>query len=140
MSLLYGDNYIGQTTLVKSHTLCGLFMQNMVVDCKNMILPATSLTQRCYNSMFYGCTSLIAAPELPAKTLTDYCYHRMFSKCTKLNYIKCLATNISASECLSDWVMSVASTGTFVKAVGMTEWSTGTSGTPSGWTVVDDNS
>lgn len=219
MSLLYGDNYIGQTTLVKSHTLCGLFMENMVVDCKNMILPATSLTQRCYNSMFYGCTSLIAAPELPAKTLTDYCYnymfwgctsitttpdlpattlaayccqnmfcgctslttvpsilpatvlarycynnmfygctnltkapelpaktlinycyHRMFSKCTKLNYIKCLATNISASECLSDWVMSVASTGTFVKAVGMTEWSTGTSGTPSGWTVVDDNS
>ena len=219
MSLLYGDNYIGQTTLVKSYTFYQLFLNNMVVDCKNMILPATSLTKRCYSSMFYGCTRLIAAPELPAKTLIDYCYsymfwgctsitttpdlpattlaayccknmftgctslttvpsilpatvlaqycytamfygctnltkapelpaktlinycyQLMFCECTKLNYIKCLATNISASECLSDWVMSVASTGTFVKAVGMTGWSTGTSGTPSGWTVVDDNS
>ena len=100
-------------------------------------LPATTLANKCYQMMFYGCTSLTTAPELPATTLATYCYKMMFYGCTKLNYIKCLATNISASSCLSDWVTNVASTGTFVKASSMTSWSTGTSGIPSGWTVVD---
>lgn len=32
----------------------------------------------CYASMFNGCTSLTQAPELPATTLTNNCYNRMF--------------------------------------------------------------
>ena len=51
-----------------------------------------------------------------------------------------LATNISATGCLSNWVNGVASTGTFVKNPSMTSLPTGTSGIPSGWTVVDDAS
>jgi hypothetical protein len=62
----------------------------------------------------------------------------MFYNCKKLNYIKMLATNISASKCLTNWVSGVASTGTFVKNPTMTSLPTGTSGIPSGWTVVDD--
>ena len=100
-------------------------------------LPATTLADGCYFSMFYGCTSLTTAPELTATTLTSNCYSHMFDNCTKLNYIKCLATDISASACLSNWVTNVASSGTFVKATSMTSWPTGTSGIPSGWTVVD---
>ena len=46
-----------------------------------------------------------------------------------------LATNISASNCLSNWVNNVASTGTFVKHPDMTTLPTGTSGIPEGWTV-----
>ena len=34
--------------------------------------------------MFAGCTSLTTAPELPATTLADYCYMSMFQGCTKL--------------------------------------------------------
>ena len=34
-------------------------------------LPATTLADFCYYSMFYGCTSLTAAPELKATTLAD---------------------------------------------------------------------
>ena len=49
-----------------------------------------------------------------------------------------LATNISASNCLSNWVQYVASSGTFVKHPDMTTLPTGTSGIPSGWTVVND--
>ena len=98
-------------------------------------LPATTLKVRCYWTMFTNCTSLTTAPELPATTLQNYCYAYMFSKCTKINYIKCLATNISASGCTEGWVNKVASTGTFVKAASMTGWTTGTSGIPSGWTV-----
>ena len=85
--------------------------------------------------MFNGCTSLTTAPELPAITLAESCYHSMFSGCTSLNYIKCLATDITASFCTDKWVNGVASTGTFVKKSNMTYWSTGYSGIPKGWTV-----
>ena len=47
-------------------------------------LPATTLVDRCYDSMFSGCTSLTQAPELPATTLSDYCYYYMFKDCTSL--------------------------------------------------------
>ena len=33
-----------------------------------------TLTDHCYFSMFYNCTSLTSAPELPATTLANYCY------------------------------------------------------------------
>lgn len=47
-------------------------------------LPATTLAGYCYYYMFYGCTSLTAAPSLPATTLADYCYASMFRYCTKI--------------------------------------------------------
>ena len=101
------------------------------------ILPATTLKDYCYGYMFRNCTSLVTAPELPATRLANYCYYSMFQGCSKLNYIKMLATDISASSCLNNWVSNVSSTGTFVKHPNMTSLPTGTSGIPSGWTVVD---
>lgn len=47
-------------------------------------LPATTVPSHAYNSMFYQCTSLITSPELPATTLGTQCYSRMFEKCTNL--------------------------------------------------------
>lgn len=88
--------------------------------------------------MFKDCTSLTTAPELPATTLTENCYDSMFYGCTNLNSITMLATNIYASGCLRDWVQNVAANGTFTKAAEMTTLETGYSGIPSGWTVVDD--
>jgi hypothetical protein len=86
--------------------------------------------------MFKGCTSLTTAPELPATTLVSNCYREMFRGCTSLNYVKCLATaGISSKNC-DNWVNGVASTGTFVKAAGVS-WPSGTSGIPNGWTVED---
>ena len=87
--------------------------------------------------MFYNCTSLTTAPVLPATTLTQDCYNTMFYNCTRLNSITCLATNISASGCTNWWVLGVASSGTFVKNAAMNDWTTGANGIPSGWTVVD---
>lgn len=85
--------------------------------------------------MFRRCTSLTTAPELPATTLAYTCYNEMFLGCTNLNHITMLATDISASGCLYDWVNGVASTGTFVKHPGMDSLPTGVSGIPEGWTV-----
>jgi hypothetical protein len=59
----------------------------------------------------------------------------MFKGCIKLNYIKMLATDISASGCLTNWVSSVASNGTFVKNAAMTSLPSGAKGIPNGWTV-----
>ena len=85
--------------------------------------------------MFQGCTKLTTAPVLPATNLKVNCYQNMFNGCTKLNYIKCLATDISAYNCTYNWVDGVAPTGTFVKAAGMSRWTTGIKGIPTGWTV-----
>jgi len=60
----------------------------------------------------------------------------MFAGCTSLQEITCLATDISRQDCIYYWVNNVPSGGTFYKAPGI-EWPTGTSGIPSGWTVLD---
>lgn len=64
----------------------------------------------------------------------------MFQGCSSLNNVTCLATNISASNCTTDWLSGVASSGTFIKASGMVVGEGGwtpnsASGIPSGWTV-----
>lgn len=97
-------------------------------------LPATELVNSCYSLMFSGCTSLTSAPDLLASTPEIYCYWSMFNGCTNLSYVKCLATNISANNCLTYWLSGVSSTGTFVKAAN-TQWPSGASGIPDGWTV-----
>lgn len=99
-------------------------------------LPATTLPSYCYRGMFQNCKSLTTAPELPALTVISAQYYDMFQGCSNLNYIKCLATRIENNG-TRDWVRNVAATGTFVKNVSMTGWTTGTSGIPSGWTVQD---
>ena len=123
-------------------TLTSSCYESMFFDCTSLTtapeLPATTLADSCYDTMFQGCTKLTTAPELPATTLKRYCYNNMFRGCTSLNYIKMLATDISAIDCLYNWVNGVAKTGTFVKNPAMTSLPTGWSGIPSGWTVVDD--
>ena len=47
-------------------------------------LPATTLAEHCYNSMFSSCSGLTSAPALPATSLAEYCYSRMFSHCSRL--------------------------------------------------------
>lgn len=59
----------------------------------------------------------------------------MFYGCSKLNYIKMLATDISASDCLYRWVNGVASSGTFIKAASIPTLQSGINGIPNGWTV-----
>lgn len=143
----YSDMFYDCTRLttapeLPATTLASNCCDSMFQGCTSLTtapeLPATTLAIDCYLEMFYGCTSLTTAPDLPATTLVDRCYRRMFDGCTKLNYIKMLATNISASSCLYMWVNDVASSGTFVKNKNATWNVTGVHGIPSGWTVVND--
>ena len=80
--------------------------QSMFYGCTSLItapeLPATTLADKCYHSMFRGCKSLTTAPELPATTLANYCYHEMFYGCTSLTTAPELpATNLGEYCCWS---------------------------------------
>ena len=163
MSLLYGDSFTGQTTLPANWALSNVFNTSKVVSAENVVLPATAMTTCGYRAMFANCAGLTTAPELPATTLAasaytymfdncvslttppdllaatipGNCYTGLFHGCSSLNYIKCLATNISATDCLKSWVDGVAATGTFVKDIN-TNWPVGINGIPAGWVVQDD--
>ena len=144
MSIYNSTGFTGITEFEdSSHHIKELFRNcTGLTTAENLILPVTSLTIGCYESMFEGCTSLTTAPELPALEAVATCYQRMFSGCTSLNYIKCMLEDPQSSVSNSaffQWVDSVASTGTFVKNVNAT-WSQGGSSqddVPANWTIVN---
>lgn len=137
MSLIYGDNFIGQTSLSgKDYVFINLFSGDAnLIGAENLILPATTLSYMCYSGLFYNCTKLETAPVLSATTLANACYMSLFQECTSLNSITCLATDISAQDCTTSWVKNVASSGTFYKNPSMSSWTSGKDGIPNNWTV-----
>ena len=131
-SMFYGDNFEGHN---EAYRIAALFRDSTgLIDASNLIMPTNTAD---YQEMFKGCRNLTCSPVLPAATLVTRAYADMFGNCSKLNYIKCLATDISGSFCLHNWVSGVSSTGTFVKKAGVT-WPTGASGIPKGWTVIEE--
>ena len=97
MSLTNGDLFASATT-ISDYTFVSLFNKTKVVNAKNLILPATTLAQYCYASMFYGCTSLVTAPTLPAETLASGCYEYMFRE-TNLTTAPELPATTLATRC-----------------------------------------
>jgi len=99
MSLIYGDDFEGQTTLVSANTFQFLFKNTNVISASGLTLPATTLAEDCYRSLFLNCTSLVDFPNLPATTLTPYCYHSMFYGCTSLTSAPILHSTSLARNC-----------------------------------------
>lgn len=142
----YREMFSGCTSLTNAPsilpatTLASDCYLSMFEGCTSLItaseLPATSLGNSCYYQMFAYCTSLISAPVLPAPRLAAQCYYQMFRGCTSLNSVTCLATDISKGNPYN-WLYNVSSTGTFTKAASMNDWTTGASGIPTGWNIVN---
>ncbi len=87
MSLVGGDQFAQRTDLKEDMTFFNLFAGNTNLKShptKKLLLPATKLTKKCYQQMFYGCTALTVAPDLPAQDLTERCYSYMFANCFAL--------------------------------------------------------
>lgn len=114
------------------------YMQ-MFQDCGSLReapdLPATTLKPSCYDHMFYSCLNLQNTPELLAQKLETKCYNNMFRDCWSVSYIRCMATDISADQCTTDWLAEVSTDGTFCKSASFGGWPTGVSGIPAGWTT-----
>lgn len=114
MSLIYDDNFENQLT-APNYAFQSLFLSCTALNSvEDLLLPATTLGEGCYRSLFYGCTNITKAPVLPATTLVRYCYASMFSGCSSLNYIKAMFTSEPSDSALSGWTSNVANTGTFV--------------------------
>ena len=111
----------------------------MFRECSSITTPptmsATSLDEYCCCDMFRDCPYLQAAPDLLAPTLTLACYSQMFEGCIRLTRVRCLATDISASDCTTNWLRYASDSGTFIKSSSNTSWSSDASGIPSGWTI-----
>ena len=103
MSLLYADNFANQTTLYNRCAFSHLFSSSTALtDASNLILPATTLSEKCYEAMFSYCSSLTSIPKLPATTLATRCYSSMFQDCTSLiESIQELPATTLAEECYS---------------------------------------
>ena len=135
--MFWGCTGLTTAPVLPATTLIYKCYQYMFQNCTSLTtapaLPATTLAQNCYYGMFNGCTSLTTAPELPATTLTYQCYYIMFKGCSNLVKVTTYATDISATQCLNNWMQNVSATGDFYNLGGAT-YPRGTSGIPSGWT------
>ena len=137
MSMLWGDDFIGKTDLKGSYVFFGLFDSTSVTNAENLIMPATTLTEWCYASMFPRCALLEKAPVLSATTSVNRCYLGMFANCSSLKYVKCLMTDMSAPDATYGWLQGVAPNGTFVKAASANWGTCGSDTIPCSWTVQD---
>jgi hypothetical protein len=167
MSLLYGDNFIGQTTLTANYVFCSLFKNSYVESAEHLELPAMTLLPNCYRAMFSKCINLTIAPVLAAPVLVNACYKYMFEGVQNIQQITCLAesgftrdkTDGSVYAFLSDCNANsvyyrIPTTGIFIKSPNIgyseqgsyNEWSTNTDksgankyyhGIPDSWTIKD---
>ena len=144
--MFYGCTSLTEAPALPATTLGVKCYDNMFRGCTSLTeapaLPATKLTTFCYRTMFGDCRSLTTAPALPATTLADYCYQYMFYGCSSLNEVRCqMPSSYSSSQISSvyaeNWLLNVASTGTFHTNADA-NWSSGSvSGIPEGWTRVN---
>ncbi|MCR5725220.1 MAG: hypothetical protein K6G80_09070 [Treponema sp.] len=99
----YIKNHASKTLTLPATTLAEGCYYSMFADCTGLTaapaLPATTLASRCYMYMFYGCTGLTSAPALPATTLAAHCYVNMFRDCTSLTTAPALPATTLASRC-----------------------------------------
>ncbi|XQP55255.1 MAG: hypothetical protein ACOQNV_00590 [Mycoplasmoidaceae bacterium] len=169
MSLI--DNGLCQATTIPSdNCFVALFGTNntsdtFITNAKNLVLPATQLTNQCYCNMFSHCEGLVSCPEiLPATDLTDRescyknmfqgcklitnapyikanklsvdCFENMFSGCTKLNKIKIDFTGQFSTAYFKSWVENVQTqTGSFYYN-GYDVYNFGSNSIPNNWKIV----
>lgn len=126
-------------------------------------LPATTLTEYCYNDMFRGCTRMTSIPKLPATTLAASSYAYMFYGCQSITSAEFQATSMTtnscigmfygcsalsevhvhvvdttASGCTNLWLGAAAQQGTLYTPAYYAGYAQdSTSGCPSGWSRVD---
>ena len=64
MSLLVSDDFMNATVLENEY-LSDLFKNSeWLIDAQNLVLPATTLVEGCYENMFVNCSNLVYAPKV----------------------------------------------------------------------------
>ncbi len=105
MSLVDENNFKTNTKLTAERTFSDLFYVSSKTHnlynhpTKEIVLPATELTAKCYYYMFAYCYNLTRAPELPATKLAARCYYGMFISCNSLTKAPKLPATELAGAC-----------------------------------------
>jgi hypothetical protein len=102
MSLISSTDFENATELTGNNALCRLFKGNTNIKfdaSREFVLPALTLSNNCYESLFYGCTGITQAPELPATSLATGCYSFMFSGCSNLGSAPILSATKMYGDC-----------------------------------------
>ena len=124
MSLLKGkDNLESADALEANNAFYGLFAgADKLVnnDDRQILLPATTLKEGCYDNMFNGCKGIEKAPDLPAPKLENNCYQEMFYDCKNLKKISIGATAPAVGTKLEDCIGNML-TGAGTNAEGGTQ-------------------
>lgn len=121
MSLIYGDNFSGQTSMGNSDFFNLFLGASGLTNTENLVLPATTLKMSCYLEMFRNCVNLVKSPKkLPATTLTQQCYAGMFNNCRKLTTMPELPASVMADSCyggMFSWCWSLTEIPNILSAV-----------------------
>ena len=142
-SLFYGQSALltAEDLLLPATTLVDSCYRSLFDRCTSLttgpVLPATTIVANCYRSMFYSCSALTAAPELPGERLVTDCYKYMFFGC---NSIPSITTRQKTFTGCTNWVQNITSTGTFYcpTALGtQAKITRGQNGCPKNWTVIN---
>ena len=143
--MFYGVSTLTVAPSLPATSLATYCYDAMFWECSSLVsapeLPATTLALGCYANMFYGCC-FSNGPLLPAPTLVQGCYAGMFYNCARLTTVTCLATDISATNCINEMFKDVYSTGTLIRPHGV-DWPVidemygNYNGIPVSWTAVD---
>ena len=96
------DTEGGDSYTMNAYEFYALFYEedeHHLLSAENLILPAATLADDCYEWMFYQCTALTQAPALPATTLAKYCYYEMFYDCQSLTTAPALPATTMVKCC-----------------------------------------
>ena len=108
MSLIKANGFENETTLTADYTFRRLFMNNAKIKnhtdaTKYLVLPATKMTARCYQRMFYNCTGLTTTPVINVDCdAKEYCMGDMFMLCSGLTTVaegSKISGNMGTSSC-----------------------------------------
>ena len=138
--MFYGCSSLTSAPNIALTTLSTYSLNGMFRGCSSLVTPpnlvfTTTDTSSC-EAMFYECVNLVKSPILKPSALGMTSYKEMFRGASKVEHITMLATDISKTNCLLNWVNGVKSVGVFVKHIDATWTTTGASGVPTNWTVI----
>ena len=93
-------NIVLPATTLSNYCYAHMFLDNRYVD-RMPELPATTMKKSCYEKMFSG-SKLHAAPALPATTLAEGCYRGMFKECYGLQTAPELPATTLVKDCYAN--------------------------------------
>lgn len=109
-NVAFGDGE-NNSSLIAADKDCQIYGNVMSLLGENFATATTLPGSKTFAYLFKGQSHLVNHPEegllFPAATLTEGCYAGMFQGCTGLTRVVVNATDISATNCLTEWLSGI---------------------------------